>query len=326
MEILASLHKLAEGKFQRSTEINFLVEKTYSLATGYLGLNHKKIFKLLQKGEYCINEIAIDAISTLFVPDKESNITPLAISFKKWDPPIETESDALFFLNRIVAGRIEQHIFSSLREYDPFFSKILDSINYLVKTGNYKKISLAGKSCIIENDGWDLNGNIIDCEDFDKIPVSILADKKNLLNSVFKYLKTRTVFAAVIPINLLVYRIKHINFSEYVAQFDSSVRTKDFEIEEFTEFGFNSASSKLELSYLQKGKLNEFESICIRNALKDMSKDLLDGGISPGMYEYLTVYMKNLNKDTYLSKYHNILEYLVKVMKNTIAEKLSQEN
>jgi hypothetical protein len=44
------------------------------------------------------------------------------------------------------------------------------------------------------------------------------------------------------------------------------------------------------------------------------------------MYEYLTVYMKNLDKDTYLSKYHNILEYLVKVMKNTIAEKLSQEN
>ncbi|MBS4032987.1 MAG: hypothetical protein KGZ85_00865 [Ignavibacterium sp.] len=326
MEVLAALQTLAEGKYQRSTEINFLVEKTYSLATGYLGLNHKKIFKLLQKGEYCINEIAIDAIAILFVPDKEKNIIPLANSFKKWHPPIETENDALYFLNRIVAGRIEQHIFSSLREYDPFFSKILDSVNYLVKTGNYKKISLAGRSCIIEKDGCDLRGNIIDCEEFDKIPVSILADRKNLLNSVFEYLKNRTVFSAVIPINLLVYRIKHINFSEYVAQFNPSVRTKDFEIEEFTSFGFNTAKIKLELSYLQKGKLNEFESTCISNALKDMSKDLSDGGISPGMYEYLTVYMKDLDKEQYLTKYHNILEYLVKVMKNTIAEKLSQEN
>lgn len=326
MEILASLHTLAEGKYQRSMEINFLVEKTYSLATGYLGINYTKIYKLLQKGEYCINEIAIDAIATLFVPDKEKNTTPLANSFIKWDPPIETESDALFFLNKIVAGRIEQHIFSSLREYDPFFSKILDSVNYLIKTGNYKRISLAGRSCVIEKDRRDLGGNIIDCEDFENIPVSVLADKKNLLHSVFYYLKNYTDFAVVIPINLLVYRIKHINFSDYIAQFDSSVTAKDFEIEEFTEFGFNTAKTKLELSYLQKGKLNNFETTCIGNALKDMSNDLLNGGINPGMYEYLTVYMKDLDKTQYLTKYHNILEYLVRVMKNTIAVKLSQQN
>lgn len=326
MEVLAVLHTLAEGKFQRSTEINFLVEKTYSLATGYLGLNHKKIFKLLQKGEYCINEIAIDAITTLFVPDKEKNITPLANSFLKWIPPIETESDALFFLNKIIAGRIEQHIFSSLREYDPFFSKILDSVNYLIKTGNYKKLSLAGRSCIVEKDEQDFNGNIIDCEDLENIPASVLADRKNLLHSVFNYIRNNTDFAAVIPINLLVYRIKHINFSDYIAQVDLSVRTENFEIEEFTEFGFKNAKTKLELSYLKKGKLNEFETTCIENVLKDMSKDLLNGGINPGMYEYLTVYMEDLDKVQYLTKYHNILEYLVKVMKNTIAEKLSQHN
>lgn len=325
MEILSALNILAEGKNQRSTEVNFLVEKTFSLATGYLGLNHTKIFKLLQKGEYCINEIAIDAITSLFVLDQEKNLSPLANSFKKWDPPIQTESEALFFLNKVVAGRVEQHIYSSLREYDPFFSKILNSINYLVKTGNYKKIFLAGKSFISENYESDISGKIIDCDEMEKIPVSELISKKDLLPSIFKYLLINN-FAPLIPVNLLVYRIKHINFSDYLADHNSAAETKYFELEELIDAGFSFARSKLELSYFQKGKLSEFETICIGSALKDMSIDLLDGGINPGMYDYLKVYMSDLEKDIYREKYHNIMEYLTKVMKNTIAEKISKES
>lgn len=325
MEVLAALHILAEGKYQRSAEINFLVEKTYSIATSYLGLNHRKIFKLLQKGEYKISEIAIDAISSLFIHDETKNITPLANSFKNWDPPIKSENDALFFLNKVVSGRIEQHIFSSLREYDPFFAKILDSVNYLIKSGGYSKQQIAGRTCIFENNVDTIFGEIIDYEEFDKIPVSLLTNKKIMLASIFDYLKTHTSCLPVIPINMLVSRIKHINFSEYVFEFSNSVNAPEFELTEYTEFGFNAAKTKLFASYVQKGKLTEEEAFSIQKALKDMSMDLLDGGINPGMYEYLTLHMKGIDKNTYLSKYHNILEYLVKVMKNTIAEKISME-
>lgn len=326
MQLLSSLHTLAEGKYQRSVEINFLVEKTYSLAASYIGLNHKKIFRLLQKGEYTISEIAVDAIATMFIYDEEKKITPLANSFNNWNPPVANESDALFFMNKVVAGRVEQHIFALLREYDPFFSKILDSINYLIKTGDYKKISSAGKSLIVENNGSVLCGDVIDYEEFEKIPSSLLMDKKKLLPSIFNYLKNETNFTEAIPLNLLVNRIKHIKFTDFISNYNDSVQADDIELSEFTDSGFNSASSKLDFSYVKKGKLSEYEADCIQNALRDMSNDLLDGGISPGMYEYLTVYMKELDKDQYLTNYHNILEYLVKVMKNTIAEKITQEN
>ena len=53
-----------------------------------------------------------------------------------------------------------------------------------------------------------------------------------------------------------------------------------------------------------------------------MSNDLLDGGINPGMYEYFILYINNLEKEFYLNNYHNIIEYLVKVMKSTIAEQI----
>lgn len=320
MEILTALGVLAESKCHQSREINFLVEKTYSLSMSYLGLNHRKIFRLLHKGEYSISEIAVDAIAPLFCPDENNNTTVLANAFKKWDPPVETENDALFFLNKIVARRVEQHIFSSLREYDPFFSKILDSVNYLIKTGGYKKICLAGRTCIIENGTVELSGEIINYENFEKIPASCLTDKKKMLSSIFNYIKSETDFIHAVPLNQLVNRIKHINFSDYISEFNSVIKAKNFELEDFTIYGYNKARTKLALSYVEKGKLTEYEAECIDKALKDMSADLLNGGINPGMFEYLNVYMHELDKNIYLAKYHNILEYLVKVMKNTIAQ------
>lgn len=323
MEILTALGVLAGSKYHQSREINFLVEKTYSLSMSYLGLNHKKIFRLLHKGEYSISEIAVDAIAPLFCPDENYNTTALANAFKKWDPPVSSEDEALFFLNKIVAGRIEQHIYYSLREYDPFFSKILDSVNYLVKTGNYKKILLAGRSCIIENAPVNIEGDVIGQDDFEKIPFNLLINRKKLLSALFNYIKTETNFIAAIPINLLVYRIKHINFSDYIAEYNPSVSENNLELQETTNFGLQAAEMKLESSYLLKGKLNDFEARCIKMALGDMSIDLLNGGINPGMYEYLTPYMLELDKQQYLTKYHNILEYLVKVMKSTIAQNLT---
>lgn len=324
MEILTALQKLAEGNNQRSEETNFLIEKSFLLAASYLGINHKKIFSLLQKGEYSINEIAIDAISSLFINDDETNLTPLATAFLNWKPKIEDENDASFFLNKVVSGRVEQHIFSLLREYDPFFSKILDSVNYLIKTGGYKKVSLAGKTFIVNNDVTEICGNIISREEIEIIPVSILIDKKKLLPSVFNYICDETDFVPAIPLNDLIYRLKHINFAEYLSRDDSVQMNVKYELTEYTDHGFKSAKEKLQLTYLNKGKLSTFETECIERALKDMSNDLLDGGISPGMYNYLAIYMNNLEKEYYLQKYNNILEYLVKVMKSSIAEKLKR--
>lgn len=325
MEILAALNKLAEGSNQRSIEINYLVEKSFLTAVSYLGINHKKIFKLLQKGEYTINDIAVDAIAPLFVVDEEKNLTPLAISFLNWTPAIETESHALFFLNKVISGRVEQHTYSLLREYDPFFSKILDSLNYLIKCNGYKKISLAGKYLVVEDELEESIGQIISYDDFENLPASFFLDKKTIFPKLFKYITEETEYLPAIPLNHLVNRIKHLNFSDYLIEGNSNQAVSKYELIQFTEFGFNTAAEKLEHSYLKKGKLTEFEAGWIRNALRDMSVDLLDGGISPGMYEYVIPYIKNLKKEDFLLKYHNILEYLVKVMKNTIAERLAEE-
>ncbi|MCX8010291.1 MAG: hypothetical protein N3A61_04010, partial [Ignavibacteria bacterium] len=56
----------------------------------------------------------------------------------------------------------------------------------------------------------------------------------------------------------------------------------------------------------------------MKNALEDIAYDLKDGGINPGLYDYLHKYMDKLKIEEYKSNYHNILEYLVRLMKEKI--------
>ena len=58
----------------------------------------------------------------------------------------------------------------------------------------------------------------------------------------------------------------------------------------------------------------------LKKALADIAEDIKNGGVSPGLHKYLQEYSKELSKEEYYQKFHNILEYLLKLMKNEIGE------
>ena len=132
--------------------INQLIEICQTIALSYLHFNYRKVYKFLQNENLTIEEFALDAIAPLFIRDKNEQNISIQIDFNNWHPEIKTEDDALFFLNKIIASRVEQHIYSFLKEEDPFFSKILDSVNYLIKSQGYKKTQSYGKTYIIKSD------------------------------------------------------------------------------------------------------------------------------------------------------------------------------
>ena len=96
-------------------------------------------------------------------------------------------------------------------------------------------------------------------------------------------------------------------------------------MDELVNLALESALKKLENSYTAKSKLNELESNSLRSALTDISEDMKNGGINPGLYEYLSPYINDLSKEAYKDNYHNILEYLIKVTKGVIADNLKEK-
>jgi hypothetical protein len=307
------------------SSINKVIEICQKIALSYLHYNYKKVYKFLKCEYLTLDELSIDAIVPLFLKDKSNENISIKSSFNNWIPSIKTDEDVLFFLNKVVASRVEQHLSSILLEEDPFFSKILDSVNYIVKLQGFKKIQSLGRSYIISNDYIVVDTLFIDPIEFEKIPVHLFTDKKKLLVNLLSYLENETNFVVAIPLNDLILRLKHINFADYIYRISPDIPNKKFEMDELVSMALDSTLAKLNNSYTLKGKLNVEESISISNALKDMCEDLMDGGINPGLFNYLSPYIKDLNNEMYKEKYHNIIEYLLKSTKSTIAENILEK-
>lgn len=305
--------------------LNGVIEKSYRIAIKYLQAHRLNISKLMNKEDLTLQELAMDCIAGLFVKETENRVISIQHTFNNWKPDVKTEEDCLFFLNKVVANRAEQHIYKLLKEEDPFFSKLLDSVNYLVRTNVFYKIHFLGKTFITETDLENFEKSFISTDEFEKLPAVLFQNKKTLLTEIFNYLKNETDYNPVIPLNDLINRLKHINFSEYLVNEFVINEYKKIEIRQIVEFGLNCAMEKLLNSYVEKGKLDAMERIAFESALKEIVIDLSDGGINPGLYKYLSPHITGLTEEDYQTKYHNILEYLLKVMKSRIADSLMEK-
>jgi len=303
--------------------LNPNIEKSYKIAIQYLRLIHQRIYNVLNYNENTIEDLAIDAIASLFIKNGNDDL-PIKKAFDNWQPPIKTEEELSFFLNKVVANRVEQHITQLLKEADPLFSTILSSVNYFIKKNGNAKTKYMGSIYIIESGLKKINGKIINQEAFDLIPASQFSEDKRFLQNLFFYIKTETDFFPAIPLNALVYRFKELKTSGYTFNEKVESPARTYELNEFVNKGLVAAKSKLSEAYISKRKLTKDDAQKLFNALKDIGEDLKNDGVKQGLYEYLKPYFEDISIEDYKKKYHNILEYLFKVMRSTIADELKK--
>lgn len=122
--------------------------------------------------------------------------------------------------------------------------------------------------------------------------------------------------------NLLIFRLKEIESSS----FDVSEITSDYleqrNIDSIVELALSNTLLKLQKSYKDKNKCDSDEIELFEKALRDIAFDLKYCGVSPGLYKYLLVHKPDITQDIYAKKYRNMLEYLFKILKENIAEKI----
>jgi len=312
--------------------VNRLVEICYKIALSQLRFNYKKVQRIILKDEISLEDIAIDSITPLFEKDQSGCFKNILEPFNSWQPPIKTEEEAFFFLSKIIQKRVEQHLSFLLRESDPFFSKLMDSVNYLIKKhspsepdkSSFKKINYFGTVFIVNSEIENISGKTIPIEEFEKLPAELFKGKKNLLQNIFLYLNSEASYVSAIPFNALIHKLKELNIALYNVSESTTEQNDSIEINSIVAQALNKTIQKLENSYLSKEKLSMDEGEKFRKALMDISHDIKDGGVNPGLYKYLLAHFQCLDEETYKQKYHNILEYLLKVLKQNIADELVQ--
>ncbi len=310
-----------------NNQLHFKVLLNHSIKIALALLNRKSAYypKIFFE-ELSLHDFAVDALTLLFVKDKSGEL-PIIKSLKSWDKEINNEADAYFFLSQIISSRIEQEISKKLKEADPFFGKILRSINYVVEKNKYAKTTYFGVVHIIENSNKPITQKPPSAEFIEALPNFLLhGTNEKIVASVLDYLKAETDFFPAIPLNALIRRIKKYHsddFSYYSSSGEINLEDS-INVQKVVSSGLEETVNKLNLMYVNKGKLNEEEADNFKKALNDYAGDLSDGGVSRGLYEYLSRHMLALSKTDFYEKYHQSFDYLIRILKKSIAEKLHE--
>jgi hypothetical protein len=319
--VLEILHKLKDRSASR-TEINDIINLSMKISKAYLLRNFHKISRLYKYFHTCQEEVALDAIASLFCLDKDGKDYNIIHSFNSWYPPVENEQQAFYFLNKIIASGIEQYISEMLRESDPVFSKIYNSINYIIRKRGYSRIDFAGCKYIVKKETDKFSSDFIDFETFENIPVSCFLDK-TYIDDIFDHIESLKIFAPAIPVNHLVARLKRV-YMDYSPAESTGLIEQQMIINEAINIAMSDTGAVLKEKYFLKGKLTEEETDYFLLALNDMVYDLRDGGLNPGIQKYLLKYNPALQDNLNYDVYHNILEYLFKLLKKRIVENLDK--
>ncbi len=319
MNFYSELQKIQAGDISQ-TDLNRFIEKLIQIALRFVKYNSGRIKRLTnENSKSFLEDIAVDSIVPFFTRNQSDGELFIISRFTSWQPAVTTEEDARFFLLKTISLSVNQRMNTLLKEYDPFFSKILDSVNYFIKAQNYKKINIAGRIYITDPDVEADKCIFADRESLQNSPSGIFTDRKEMLPSLFGYFKELYKSPAAIPLYDLIYRIKEINLSGEISRIVRGSGEK-IEVREIIEKGLAIVYRKAEESYVKTGKLCDDEFILVMKALKLIGDDLMDGGINPGLYHYLYETMPGLTKDDYESRYHNIFEYIVKLYRQQLAE------
>lgn len=322
LDTLSILQKVKNSDLKRE-ELNFLITKSYQISSSFLKTKFKSNLHFLKSEDHSIDDIAMDAIVPLFI---KNNYGQLGIykSLSKWKDPLITQADANYFLSRIIWRRVDQTVTKVFKERDPIFEKILKTIKVCIQNNNFERVRYFGTVLVVQNTESSLLGKIIDENSFNQIPEHYFGLRQTeLLNKLFEYIITETNFRPALPLNMLVKRVKLYHSNRLAPKNDFVDSSEDsLVLNDLIKSGLKDVKQKLEVYYVSNNKLSKDEAELIYASFDNISKDMLNGGIKDSLFFYLSDYDKTLTRELFYAKYHHIMNYLLSLLKNNIAEKI----
>ena len=203
------------------------------------------------------------------------------------------------------------------------FLSINSHANNLEKHNDFVESCLIDDSDIILRSGWSLwePYQFQKPTLYGKKLTGLDVEIQNAISKIFDYIKSSSDKTPAIPLNALVMKIKQVRAANFVFIESVSIGNES-EIDTIVNRALDAAFTKMQDSYINKGKLEINEAERIKRAIELIVYDLRDGGINSGLHKYFLEQFPELTFNDYEDRYQNIFEYLFKVLKKKIAEQL----
>jgi hypothetical protein len=308
-------------------ELNHLIRLCCNLAVHTLRLRFGSHFHLFGEDSGSLEDAAIDAIAPLFTASQDDDRFSIVRSMENWHTDITTEQQAAWFLNNIILRRVEQHVGQSLKQDDPVFGRMLKVINYHILTRHWFKLCHFGTWFITEKSNEVICGAVYDYDALAALPANLfMGSPPRIIQSLFDYLHQQDDYFPAIPLYALIKRLQaQLQWTESSGKIlEISSNEEMLVMREIIDLGFVKATERLKTFYIKKNKLTEEEGRCFRQTLHDLAEDMQDGGVTRGLYEYLQQHFTNLDQKLFYEKYRPILDYLLRIMKQTMREAMQE--
>lgn len=314
-------------------EVNQFVSLCHRMAMRYITMKIKSPswYHHIQMDN--INDLAWDSIAEIFRKDEKDRFISLIEYFKSVDIDTVSEGQLYSATRRLVFGKVNDSLFRFMRDYDPSLSKIIRNVKKAVKDN--RKITLIRK--------W--NTNFLNFSNTNRIILSLngwmppeilhlkllpgLTSKENipeLLSRIQQIIALQDDYVHAYPLVPLCMIIRESHVLIQDSSPNSSALSTNLiqnDISRIISSSINSLKAGMHVHYVQTGKIDEQTFNYYFDGIRDYYLDSYVFYIE-GMpyFTYMKKYLPKLTYSSYRSEHRKYVEYLMKLSRDHIRERL----
>ncbi len=316
----------------RTGEVNRLVFICHRMAIRYITMKIKTpSWNHIQMES--INDLAWDSIAEIFRKDENDRFADLIEYFKSVDFETATEGQLYSATRRLVFSKVNDSLFRFMRDYDPSLSKIIRNVKKAVKEN--REISLIRK--------W--NTSFLNFYNTQRVAISLngwmppeilnikllpyLTSNENIpeiisqIQEIITYQDEYVHVYPLVPLCMII-RESHILIQDPFP--NSSIMSTNLvqnEVARIISSSINSLKAGMRVRYVQTGKIDEQTFNYYFDGIRDYYLDIYVFYIEGIPYfTYMKKYLPQLTYSSYRSRHRKYVEYLMKLSREHIQQRL----
>jgi hypothetical protein len=328
-----SLLRLSLDGVASPRDINALVSIAHRMATMRLRqlINSGRLH--LQSIPIRLESVALDCVGEVFERDNEGHFVELTDYFSgDRDLALLTPDDALFHFRVFVFRKLSDGIFRMYRENDPILSKILRNLKLAVgKSRDLRLIDRFGELFVVFEFSDDKSEPQAEYaldeleRDFARVAgkASTAGEYLRIFARLFKQQKECRRFYALTDLAVIIKRTI-VRGRAKSGQQSTGADSTSIDLTALIEESYHILIKDLWLRYVRSGKLDEKTFAVYGSALKELLEDTFvqSDGSEFDYYEYLRRRSADLTHDEYLRFHRTKFEYMAKLAKKAVRDRL----
>ncbi len=351
-KLIPIIRHICDGSYTPQ-ELTAFVDVSQKIAISYLKyleLNGKQIRPRRSKGINEIEDVAIDCIAGLFMRNKQGEFVQLRRYFEDKNNIQGTISELQInsMLRRLIVKKTKQELSRIFKERDPEGAKIIRNIKVAIRNSDkYSSFKQMGREFVFPlNKDAEIEADVT-IDSISEIEKRIIPDKILLHHFLDKYLPSDPIsimldkimdivmslpdYQKYAPLDLIANVIREVTFQHVKERLTDDVDMKSpihdlqtEEIEKVNQDVIKDIQQKIHHQYLGRGKITPEKANVYIQAISAFIIEFTQDKTTDSNFQYLNRYLPTLTQKTYREQERSIFEYLVKVTKKTLRNKLKE--